>query len=489
MDVSRRCSREERPKGVEGGIGIFPSRPSLRIATWIACALLFACAGKPRLQAPDPEPISADAPATQPGPTLDSGSIESLVDLAEVERRAGNREAEYALLARVLDRDSVHSGAHARLAALTGPAPARSVAGSDHLVRRAVLHPYDPAALVAAAEALARRGRTDQAVEYLERAVWLADLDPSSAQIAIRQLSRLSDDWRLRRVVPVQVHADELIRARPGWRFRIRTLWLSVSKTLDEVLETRFVPIAIGSFDPGEAPNDLDLIHEIFVSSADAPGEGILAAVTERAIPADPGVFKKGVAEFLGRSLVVRLEPRATQSRVLAHEILHLYGAIHVLDDVDTLMNPAGTSLVLDGPSIRIVRALRSRAFGPGGIEENVLPWVDLAETVAAYRTALSVNLDLRQAGLAEALEAHLRSPERASLRARQATRLDTHLADAARLVAALMLADARREEALRLLNLSSQLYGLDTPRGRETAEQVEMLRSSLAAPASRSPD
>ena len=472
-----------------GGVPIYPPRPSLRSATRIACALLFACAGQPRLQEADPDPPPPDLPGVEAGPTLDSGVTESLIELAEIERRAGNREAEYSLLARVLDRDSVHSGAHARLAALTGTAPARSGASFDSLVRRALLHPYDPAALVAAAEVLARRGRADQAVEYLERAIWLADLDPPSARSAIRQLSRLSDDWSRRRIIPVQVHADELIRAQPGWRFQVRTLWLSVSKTLDEVLETRFVPIAIGSFDPSEAHNNLDLIHENFVVSESAPTEGILAAFTERAIPAGHGVFKKGVAEFLGRSLVVRLEPRATQSRVLAHEILHLYGAIHVLDDVDTLMNPAGTSLVLDGPSIRIVRALRGRAFGPGGIEENVLPWIDLDETVAAYRTALGVNLGLRDAGIAEALEEHLRSPKQAALRARQATRLDAHLADAARLVAALMLADARREEALRLLDLSSQLYGADTARGRQTAEQVEMLRRSLEAPASRSSD
>jgi hypothetical protein len=47
------------------------------------------------------------------------------------------------------------------------------------------------------------------------------------------------------------------------------------------------------------------------------------------------------------------------------------------------------------------------------------------------------------------------------------------------------MLADARREEALRLLDLSSQLYGADTARGRQTAEQVEMLRKALEVPAS----
>jgi tetratricopeptide (TPR) repeat protein len=460
----------------------------LRVSTPIVWALLFACASQPGLQQSGPEPTAPEPPAIDAAPMPDSSAIESLIDRAEAERLAGNRQAEYALLARVLERDSAHPGAHARLAQLSGPAPASPAAGFDALVRRASLHPYDPAALVAAAGALAQRGRVEQAVEYLERAVWLADLDPSSARNAIAQLSRLSDDWSRRRIVPVQVHADELTRARPGWRFRIRTLWSSVSKTLGSVLETRFVPVVIGSFDAAEVPNDLDQIHERFVASARAPAEGILAVVTERAIPIGPGVFKKGVAEFLGRSLAVRLEPRAIQSRVLAHEILHLYGAIHVLDDVDTLMNPAGTSLVLDGPSIRIVRALRDRAFGPGGIEDNVLPRIDLAETVAAYRAALGVNLGFRDAGIAEALEEHLRSPEQAALRAQRATRLDHHLADAARMVAALMLADARREQALRLLDLSSQLYGADTPRGRQTAAQAEMLRNSLEAPASSLP-
>jgi tetratricopeptide (TPR) repeat protein len=432
-----------------------------------------------------PEPTPPERPAVEAGRTRDPGAVESLISRAEAERVAGNQQAEYALLARVLDRDNTHPGAHARLAELTGPAPASAVADLDTRVRRASRHPYDPAALVAAAGALAQRGHAEQAVEYLERVVWLADLDPSSARSAVAQLARLSDDWRRRRIIPVQVHADALIRAQPGWRFRIRTLWLSVSKTLDDVLETRFIPVAIDSFDAAGAPNDLDQIHERYVASARVPAEGVLVALTERTIPAGPGVFKKGVAEFLGRSLAVRLEPGAIQSRVLAHEILHLYGAIHVLDDVDTLMNPAGTSLLLDGPSIRIVRALRARAFGPGGIEANVLPRIDLDETVAAYRAALSVNLGLRDAGIAEAFEEHLQSPEQAALRAQRATRLDQHLADVARMVAALMLADARREEALRLLGLSSQLYGADTARGRQTAEQVEMLRKALEVPAS----
>ena len=97
---------------------------------------------------------------------------------------------------------------------MPGLAPSSLLPRSDDLVLRGQRYPYDPRALVAGAEALAQRGRDDQAVEYLERAVWLADLDPSAALIAIRRLQVLSDDWMRRRIVPVHVHADELIRAQ-----------------------------------------------------------------------------------------------------------------------------------------------------------------------------------------------------------------------------------------------------------------------------------
>jgi hypothetical protein len=405
-----------------------------------------------------------------------------LLRIAKAERRAGNQTAEFAYLAQIIEQDNTHSRAHSRLAEMTGRAPASLIPRSDDLVLRAQRYPYDPRALVAGAEALAQRGRDDQAVEYLERAVWLADLDPSAALIAIRRLQVISDDWKRQRVVPVQVHADELIRAQPGWQFEIRTLWLSASTTLDSVLETRFVPIAILPFDAGDAPDDLDSIHEAFLAESSPPAEGIFAAITGRPVPSGDAVYKKGIAEFLGRSLAVRVAPGAIQSRILAHEILHLYGAIHVLDGVDSLMNPTGDSLALDAPNIRVARSLRGREFGPGGIEVNVLPWIDLGATVAAYRSVLSVNLSLRDAGINEAMHAPDASSDQVAFRVQQATQLDTHLADAARLVAVLMLADGQRAEALRLLDLSSQLYGPSTPRGRASAEKAGMLKESMGA-------
>jgi hypothetical protein len=249
---------------------------------------------------------------------------------------------------------------------------------------------------------------------------------------------------------------------------------------LDGVLETRFVPIVIGSFEVGDSPGDLDSIYQAFRASTVAPSEGILAAMTEQAIPAGKAAGKNGVAEFLGRSLIVRVPAGASQSRVLAHEILHLYGAIHVLEGVDTLMNPIGASLVLDKPSIRIVRALRARGFGSSGMEANLFPHIDLAEAVNAYRTALSVNLIMREAGIVKAMGQGGDYEISAEDRVQQATQLDPHLADIARLVAALMIADGRRTEAVALLELSSRLYGQFSPRGHETAEQARRLSSAL---------
>jgi hypothetical protein len=44
------------------------------------------------------------------------------------------------------------------------------------------------------------------------------------------------------------------------------------------------------------------------------------------------------------------------------------------------------------------------------------------------------------------------------------------------------MLEDGQRVEAIRLFDLSSQLYGRLTPRGRESAEKARALRESMGA-------
>lgn len=405
---------------------------------------------------------------------------DELFALAEQARRSGDSAGEFDRLADVLESDPTHAGAHARLEQLTGPAERVRLSSLDAELARALRHPYDPWALVRAGEALSRDGRNEEAVFLLEKAAWLTDLDPASGLEALHLLREIDPAWRQRRIVPVQVYADERIRAVEGWRFLMRTVWLSASNSLEGVLQTRFLPLSIDSLDTDGMPNDLDEVHASLVAGTPAPAEGLRALLTGRSVPDGPGVFKRGVAEFLGRSLVVRVEPGATHSRVLAHEILHLYGAIHVVEDVDSLMNPSGESLVLDAPSLAIVRALRRRGFASGGIEENVLPWVDLEEAIDAYTNALGVNLMFREENILEARREGQLSRVFAAVRAKRAMALDVHLADASRVVAILMLADQRRAEALMMLELASDLYGRRTPRGRETAQRADLLRSAL---------
>ena len=42
------------------------------------------------------------------------------------------------------------------------------------------------------------------------------------------------------------------------------------------------------------------------------------------------------------------------------------------------------------------------------------------------------------------------------------------------------MLADGQRAEAIRLFDLSSQLYGPSTPRGQTSAEKAKILKGSM---------
>lgn len=407
--------------------------------------------------------------------------VDALLGMAEVERRAGDRSAARRHLDRAVASDSTRSDAHARLAELTGPASRSAAPSDDQALRLAQAHPYDPWALLRAAEALLRGGNREAAVGTLEKVVWLADLDPPSATTALRLLSTLQEGWGQRRVVQVHAYADEPIRSRVGWRFQLRTLWVAVSKALSNIVDTQFVPMSIGAFRSEGASNDLDSIVLAFERGVRrVPRRGILAAFTGRPLPERRGARKNGLAVFLGRRLTVRVEPGSIESRVLAHEILHLYGAIHVVEDVDSLMNPTGESMVLDRASYRIVQAMRRRAFRDGGLEHDILPWIDLGETIEAYKSALSLNLRFRELGIAQALETRRLSRYQAAAEARQAVRMDPHLADAARMVAMLMRADNRQVEAVALLEAAAKLYGMDTKRGRETFEEAQRLRQYL---------
>ncbi|MGH7286693.1 MAG: hypothetical protein ACREI8_01575, partial [Myxococcota bacterium] len=342
--------------------------------------------------------------------------------------------------------------------------------------------PYDLAAGLAAGSALAAAGRSAEATLQLESILWLADLDPQAARAAWALLVRLDPVWSGRRAVRVDSFADESIRGHPGWRFRLRLAWLAASKALDSVIGVRFLPTTLKGFSSREASASLDAIDAAFRAQATRVAqEGVIAVFTEQPPPRGGGEQRLGQAEFLGRRLVVRLETEPPPSRVLLHEILHLYGAVHVADDVESLMNPSGAELTLDPPNARIARELRSRRFH-GALDTDVFAVIDLEATTRAYEDSLRVNLALRRAGLAEAIETAPSSRVEARRMAARVRELDPHLGDVARFVSFLLWRGDRPATAAFLLEAAARLYGPRTARGRRATEEAEQIWRQVVA-------
>jgi tetratricopeptide (TPR) repeat protein len=402
-------------------------------------------------------------------------AVDARLGLARVARRQGRAADAREHLERALAADPWRAATHAELAALTGPAP-RTPANLDEALRRTREHPYDVAAGLAAGSALANAGRGAEASRRLESLLWLADLDPKAARDAWALLVRLDPAWRERRAMRVDSFADESIRAHPDWQFRLRLAWLGASKALGPLLGVRFLPATLQGFTSSEASASLEAIDAAFrAQTTRVPKEGVLAAFTERAPPRGPGGERLGQADFLGRRLAVHLETAPGPSRVLLHELLHLYGGVHVADDVESLMNPSGEARVLDPLNARIVYELRRRRFR-GNFDADILELIDLEATTRAYEAALRTNLVLRRAGLAEALQTAATSPIEARRAAARVHQLDPHLGDVARFVSVLHWRGERPASAAFLLETAARLYGPRTARGRQAAADAERI-------------
>jgi hypothetical protein len=324
-------------------------------------------------------------------------------------------------------------------------------------------------------------GRSAEASRQLESLLWLADLDPKSARSAWALLAVLDPAWRERRAVRVDSFADESIRAHPEWQFRLRLAWLGANKALGPLLGVRFLPATLQGFASSEADASLDAIDAALrAQTPRVPAEGVLAVFTGRAAPRERGGERLGQAEFLGRRLVVRLETEPGPSRVLLHELLHLYGGVHVAADVASLMNPSGEARALDPLNTRIVYELRRRRFR-GDFDADVLERINLEATTLAYEAVLRRNLALRRAGLAEALETAASSRIEAQRAAARVLQLDPHLGDVARFVSLLLWRGDKPASAAFLLETAANLYGPRTARGRQAAADAERIWQQIA--------
>lgn len=407
----------------------------------------------------------------------DANSVEARLGLAEIAARTGDGAAAEAHLARAVELAPARPDVHERYAALTGPAPPGDAGDAAARIASAERHPYDPAARLAAGEALLARGDPDGARAHFETALVLADLDPDAAQGAVRHLRATYPDWKTRRVIPVHALVDEVLRADPAWHFQIRLAWVGISQALAPLLDASFVVTRVDAFRSAGAGFALSAITAAArAQHPDLPADGILFVATGRPAPKQPGAWKAGEAELLGRVLAVRLARGEVASRVLAHEVIHLFGGVHVSPEVDALMNPSGTSRAMDPWNAAILRATRGRVFGPGGIETNVLAHVDLDATIEAYRAALRANVALRNAGIVEALGVSGGSVRAAAPAVRDATRMDEHLGDVASFLAQLLLRDGQPGGAARMWDAAAQLYPPGDTRARIAARNARAL-------------
>lgn len=425
-------------------------------------------------------------------------SSEGLFVMARVERAGGDAERARSLLWRVVRSEPLHLRAHAELEAVTGSAPRKLPATPQARIALAERHPYDPWATLQAARALIAEGEPVEARRLLASRAWLAGIDPEAGLAGLELLARLDPAWAARRVVPVHCYADETVRRDPAWAMRMRALFAHASRALEPVLDVVLLPVTTGAFRSAPAVAaqktawpGLEAIDAAFEATAGRPPErGIVALFTERRPPRISGRVQLGHAEYFGRRMTVRLEPGELRSRTLLHEVLHLYGAVHISDDVPSLMNPYGEQMQLDAANHRIAQLTRVRGFGPGGVERNVLEPIDPQELAQALVAALQLNLHFRRLGIRDAVEARKTSRVQAAREARHAVALDQQLGDTASFLARLDLHQGYEASAARYYEVAAALYGPGSARGRRARASADQLwRRFEAGVSQRTPE
>ncbi|MBW2275162.1 MAG: tetratricopeptide repeat protein [Deltaproteobacteria bacterium] len=409
---------------------------------------------------------------------------DALAAMAALHGEVGESQEARRLLARALEARPRDPKIHAALLRLTGLAPRSARPASlEEALALADAHPYDPWAQLRAGRALLAAGERERARLRLWQGVRYADLDPRSALAGMELLRELDPDFALRRVVPVHSYADQTLSRHPDWKMRLRLLWDGTSGSLDPVLSTVFVPVSFAIFSSRESGDDLGSIDAAWQRRAKRwPAAGLLAGFTERPLPQYGGFHRRGQAQLLGRRLLVRIDSDALESRVLIHELLHIYGAVHVAEGMVSIMNPGGESLVLDPVNQQIVAMVRDRRFAAGRVDRDVLPYIDAETLTKVYVASLRVNLKLRSEGIEDAEEAAQESRFIAYEKAREAVALDPQLADVASLVADLFAYQERYAQAAMYQDMVAELVGPQSRRGRRARSAAEALRRRSAA-------
>ncbi len=413
---------------------------------------------------------------------LDPELADARLGLVRCLRRQGDKKAARAELEKAFALNLRTPALQQEFAEVSGAAPRRLIKNAKEAIQLARDYPFDPWAVVTAGEVASVSGQPQIAVNYFESALWLAMANPQFGEIAFNKLQGLSEEWRKRRLVPVHIWADETIRADSAWKFRAIHLFRNLSHDSDAMVKTIFLPISSQGFESGNGFPTLSNIEQRFrESTPGVPGYGIVIILTERVPPKIPGEsWRLGQAQFLGRVMTVRLKPGELRSRVLVHELLHLYGGIHISPEAESIMNPSGDSYKLDPINASIFSNMRNRQFTSQGIQQNIFPWIDLREAAKNYERGLRLNLGFRNAGMIEARNDLTESPFVAAQRAQKAQQLDEHLISISKFLADIYLVQGKKAKAIETLRLTQQLQGPNSSAGQKTQAHIQRIESNL---------
>jgi len=415
---------------------------------------------------------------------IDPGLSRAQLGLADLLHQSGDATAARAHLDAALATSPLDPRLHQRGWVWTGLAKGMAPTDtgldtSPAAVReRARAHPYDSRVQIAQAKLAIAEGDEAGARAALETALLMADVIPRTAVEAARLLADL--DGGAIRFVPVYVYADESVQAKPSWKFELRIAFGRASAVLRPLLDTIFVPVSIKTFTTAGVLDDLGAVHNAMLSAIPRqPLSGIIAGFTRRKSPRTRTAHRLGEARYFGRELVVRLNEKDLEGRTLAHEVLHLYGAMHLAPEIPSLMNPVSGDWVLDAYTVRILKLTASRRFGPGSFERNILSHVDNEALADALVAALRVNVHFRNVDVAGAHAEAERSKGVARFEMRQATTEDQVLAQVAELTAWVLMRADRPAQAVRMMENAGKLYGVRKKRGRAAMAQAEAWRAA----------
>lgn len=193
---------------------------------------------------------------------------------------------------------------------------------------------------------------------------------PSPAQPQVRDAPPVEDDEaeppprkdRAARTFTLRVLADERVRLEPGWRERAEAAVGVASQTF-RTLQLAFRVVSTGTWDK---PAQEDSLPMLLDRVAQQPKEGaeVVIGLVGGTGPLPATIDQIGWAQYPEDVAVVRMAAPETLGRVIAHEMAHLLGAVHV-EESGSLMraNFSQVGAALDRYNEELVDANRDRRF------------------------------------------------------------------------------------------------------------------------------